>query len=136
MNPYVTVFKDAAWNASIIPFSSEATLFAMRGFGGFDLHLALMMTIVGAMAGLLFNWGIGRLILLLFRRGKVRMNQAQYEKASFVLRRYFLFLLLLCWNPMLNYMPVVAAFLGVRLRIALPLMLVGEAGYYTYQLFY
>ncbi len=136
MDPYVAVLRDAAWNASIIPFSNEATLFAMRGFGGFDLHLALLLAIAGAMAGLLFNWGVGRLILLQFRKGKFKLNVVKYEKAAAIFRRYLLFLLLLCWNPTLNYIPVISAFLGVRLRLALPLMLAGEAGYYIYQLFY
>jgi membrane protein YqaA with SNARE-associated domain len=126
MNNYVQVLFESAWVATIIPMSAEPTFFAMRGFGGYDMWPAFAMAVAGATGGQLFNWGVGRLLLTLKDKGELNVSEPQYQKFSGIFRRYLLFLLVLCWVPLCNIFVVIAGFFNLRMRILIPLILLGN----------
>ena len=134
MHLFLSIFVESAWAASIVPFASPATFFALKAFGGHDMAAAAAIATLGATLGLLFNWGLGRLLLSRYRQGDFHIPPALYEKAALYFRRYGIFLLLLCWAPMLHIVALIAGFLHIPLKTALPLMLAGEALYYGYYL--
>lgn len=133
MNQYLSVFIEALWNASIVPGASEATLAAMRSFGGFDIDLAATLAIAGAFLGQLFNWLLGVFLLKLKNQGAMPIPPQMHEKASASFQRYFVWFLLFCWLPMFNFFTLTAGFLGVRPRIALPLLLAGTVFHYMFE---
>jgi membrane protein YqaA with SNARE-associated domain len=130
MSFYLQVFTEAAHTASIIPLGSEWTLAAMKSFGGYNLSLACAIAAAGAMVGQLFNWGVGRFLLKLKRTTQLHVPQEQYDRLAVAFQKYVVFALLFCWVPFFNFLTLAAAFLGVRLKTALPLIIVGLAGYY------
>ncbi len=132
MSPYLSVFIESLWCASIIPLGQQPTFFAMLGFGGYNIPLALAVAISASILGMLFNWSLGRAMFAFYRQGKITLPAVNYDRASRIFCRYLWFLLFLCWSPMLNYMPLIAAFLNMRLRYALPLIVASQVGYYLY----
>ena len=125
MNFYLSVFTEAAHAASIIPFANNVTLFAMRGFGGFDMQLASTLAIAGATLGSAFNYALGACF------SKLPTAQS-YTRARAFFQRYGVFLLPFSFLPMLNFASLAAGFLCVRARVALPLCLISWAGYYDW----
>lgn len=128
---YLQILVESAWAASIIPGASEATFAAMKAFGGFNLELAAALSAMGSIIGQLFNWGVGKLLLKLKYSGSFKMSEPLYIKTQTFFNKYFLFVLLLfSWAPLFNIFTVAAGFLAVPLRIALPLLAIGNAVFY------
>lgn len=122
---YSRVFIESAWVASILPLAAEQTLYAMKAFGGFDLDKAFVLALIGSTLGQLFNWGLGRGLLKMKERGMFNVSDYWYSRIGNLYIKYGVFTLFFCWAPLCNFLVVAAAFLGVRARIALPLMLLG-----------
>ncbi len=131
---YPNVLFEAAHNASIIPLASEPTYFAMVGFGGYNLPLAFVLAVIGATAGQLFNWFLGRLLFKAKQANIVPFKENTYQRAASTFNKYVVFALLFSWMPMFGFVTIAAGFLGTRLRIALPLLIVGIAGHYGWYL--
>lgn len=127
MNHYLHVFFESIWAASIVPFSSHATFFAMKSFGGFNLPMAAALAIAGAILGQCFNWLVGRAMA---NYKKSVSHQAWYGRVSVLFTQYGVFLLVFCWIPLGNLLVVLAGLLNARLRIVLPLVAVGELYHY------
>lgn len=136
MNMYIQVFFESAWNASIVPFGSEATLYAMKAFGGHDMALAALLAVAGGVLGQMFNWGVGALMLWVKRSGKAHiMSDAFYAKAQRVFHRYLLFLLFFAWAPLLKFTVLAAGFLQVRPRTTLILVTAGYVLHYGWVIY-
>lgn len=137
MDFYLNVFLESAHAASIIPlYSSGATFYAMRSFGGFDLPLAAVIAVSGSALGALFNFLLGYGLLLLYRKKHNLMSKEKYSSASRWFFKYGIALLPFSWLPLFNFLVVAAGFLGVRARVALPLVILGQALYFGYYTFY
>jgi membrane protein YqaA with SNARE-associated domain len=133
MNHYLSVFIEALWNASIIPGASETTLAAMRAFGEQQMLVPTILAIIGGFLGQTFNWLAGAFIVFLHRKNTFSLSPEAYEKARAFFQRYLTWLMTLCWLPMMNFLAFAAGFLGVRARIALPLLLAGTVFHYLYE---
>lgn len=134
---YLNVALESAWNASIAPFGNEATFYAMKAFGNFDMRLAALMAVMGAVAGQLSNWVIGRLMLWMKMHGKAKIiREETYEKARRFFHKYLMFILFFSWFPLLKFAVLAAGFLNVRFRTALILVAAGHLlhyGWFLYQ---
>ncbi len=136
MDNYANVFIESARVASIIPFGSEPTYFAMFYFGGFNMPLATGIAIVGATLGMTFNWLVGKALLELHKRKNFNVNEYWYGKCQAQFQKYGALLLLLIWLPLMKLILVGAGFLNVRyFRFVLPLVFVGHSLAYGYYLF-
>ena len=123
-------FIESAHTASIIPLSSETAYFAMLAFGNYDMAMPFALAVAGATIGQTFNWWLGTVIHTLWLKRKQHPTETQYHKATQFFSRYGIWLLVFCWMPLLNFVPVIAGFLGTRLKIALPLVAAGLAVHY------
>ncbi len=134
MNLYIQTFFEAAHAASIIPGGSESGYIAMRVYGGHDMPIACFLAVAGATLGHIFNFSIGKILLSFYERGKLPIKESWYRDASYLFNRFGIFLLLLCWMPMVNILTVVAAFLGVRFYNAMIVIVVALVSRYIYLL--
>jgi membrane protein YqaA with SNARE-associated domain len=132
---YLNVLTEAARFASIVPFTSEPTFFAMKSFGGYNMPLACALAAAGAVAGQLFNWWMGtQLRGIPHKKNPDKVARFEHYKAFF--NDAGMFLLLMCWvSPFGNLLAVVAGLFSVPLKKALPLVAIGEAAHYGYYLF-
>lgn len=129
MNHLAHVFIEAVHNATIIPFASEATIFAMKSFGGFDTDMppAVALAVAGATLGHSINWGIGKLLM---RLPASPGNHEIYLKSQDIFNRYGFFLLFLAFVPLMNIVVVASGMLGTPLKKALPLIGLGLCYHY------
>jgi len=142
MNLYLDVFSEAAHYASLIPLSNEPTFFAMLSFtsgsvGDFNMPVAALCAVAGAMLGASFNFamGYGLKRFYLTQENPKHLKKSQYEKGKKFFAKYGFLLLLISWLPILNFSVFAAGFLGMRAKIALPFVLIGEIARYSWFLF-
>ena len=126
MTLYLPILFESAWVASIIPFSSEPTFFAMKAFGGFNMPLATALAILGASGGMALNWAIGRFLIRFKNSGIFKISDDDYAYGAHMFNRYGIVLLLISWMPLCNLLAVIAGFLGTKPKVALALLMVGE----------
>lgn len=129
---YLSVLFESAWNASIVPFGSDTSFYAMQSFGSYDMTLATALAVGGGVIGQSFNWGLGRLMLMAKERGANVMRAETYEKAQRFFNRYLFFILLLAWLPLLKFTVLAAGFFRVPFKIALPLVAIGYIAHYAF----
>ena len=131
MNNYYSVFIEALWSASIIPFSTDATFAAMSAFGGFDMKIPALIAIIGATLGQIFNLMLGGFLLGFHRKGLLYVNEYWYNRVSVIFNKYGVFLLLFSWVSFLKVLLVIAGFLDTRIRFVLPLVVIGQIYHYS-----
>lgn len=124
MNLLPNVFIEATHAASIIPFASEATLYAMQSFGGHNMTTAAAFAFVGAIIGQSFNWGLGKLLMRLPAAPK---EHKAFTKGQYLFNRYGFFLLFFAYVPLVNLLVVVAGMFATPLKKALPIIALGLA---------
>lgn len=123
---------ETAWRASIVPFSSEASFYAMLGFGGYNLWLAMLLAVMGTAVGHSFNWYAGQIFLHYYQLEKLKVSPRWYDRLSHAFHSYLFFFLLLCWVPFMNGLGFFAGFFNMRYKWFLPTVLLGEASHYIY----
>jgi membrane protein YqaA with SNARE-associated domain len=130
MEHYLNILFEGAWTACVIPFGHEPTFFSMLSFGGFNMPVAAIFAICGATLGQVINWLIGRLLKGGQRKQKLHLSSERYERAVIIFNKYLVWCLLLSWAPMFKLVVLASGFLGSRFTLVLPLVLIGQAGYY------
>lgn len=121
------VFIEAVKEAIVIPFGSEATIHAMKSFGGHDMVPAVATAIVAALIGHSLNWGIGKALMKLPSSPK---SHTKYLKLQTLFNKYGFFLLFFAFAPLMNIVVVASGMFGTPLKKALPLILLGLAYHY------
>jgi len=133
MNFYLNILIESAYVSSIIPFGHEPTFFAMLGFGNYDMMLPVIIAVIGSAIGASFCFALGLFMKnIYFKTGQKHLSREKYQKASQIFSRFFMLLLPFTWIVLLNFLPLIAAFLGKRARIVLPLVILGKIGYYSF----
>jgi membrane protein YqaA with SNARE-associated domain len=122
------IFFQSAWKASIIPLGQDTAFFAMKAFGNYDMTFPLVLAVVGATIGQMFNWYIGK--WLIAHRAQMKINDYWLNRVSSLFNKYGIFLLLFSWAPLCNFFVVLAGFVGTKPKIVLPLIIIGQAAYY------
>lgn len=136
MDPnYLHVLLEYAWRASFVPFSSIATLAAMKAWGGFNLQLGFAMATLGLVLGYTANWLLGRFLLRQYKSGKFSISPEWYARVAHIFIKYLFFILLFSWFGFFNLISVAAAFLGCRWFMVVPLSAFGHAAYVYWQTF-
>ena len=138
MSLYLKILIETAHYASLIPFANEPTFFAMKAFGGFDMLLAFLCAVSGAILGAEFNFSIGYCLkkLYLKQQNPKYLKPNNYEKGKKFFAKYGIFLLVISWLPTLNSSVFAAGFFGMRAKIVLPIVLIGQIIHYGWFLFY
>lgn len=122
MDTTLTIFLEAAHRASIIPLASEATIYAMKSFGGFAMELPVATAIFGGLCGHGFNLLLGRLLMHLPSSPK---NQKIFLLLQKYFNRYGFVALALAPLALGNVLVVAAGMLATPLKKALPALLIG-----------
>lgn len=145
MNNLLHIFIESTWSANAVslvlngfnfllsffnegksplPLPAEATLIAMKYFGYRPMTVPVAVAIAGAMTGQVFNWIIG--LWLWKHRNKLHIGPDRYERIATLFRKYGIFLLFFSWAPILNLLPILAAFTRAPTLPTLTLVLLGE----------
>ncbi len=136
MNDYLNVFFEAFHTATIIPFSSEATMAAMKGFEGsgfedFNIPAAIVLAVAGGVLGQMFNWWLGTFLASKRKPDGWNIPDSLYDKARHIFNTYLVFLLVLSWVTLGNFFTLAAGFLGAKPKMVLPLVLIGYVLHYA-----
>ena len=122
---YLLLFSSAFLAATVLPFYSEAVLFALIRDGGDTASLVAVATL-GNTLGAVVNWWLGRFLLHFKDRRWFYFSDAQIEKSQRWFQRYGVWSLLFAWLPVggdgLTFIAGI-----MRVRLDLFLVLVGAA---------
>lgn len=127
---YLALFASAFLAATILPFSSEALLFALLHAGG-DAVLLVAIATLGNTAGAVVNWLLGRYLLQFRDRRWFYFNAAQIDRGQRWFQRYGVWSLLLAWAPVVgDVLTLIAGVMNVRLPLFLCLVAAGKGARY------
>lgn len=133
MNFYLNVFVESIGVSSFIPFVSDPTFFAMKGFGGYDMQLAVVLAVAGSAIGAAICYIVGRWLSKIFlKSGKNNVSIEKYNKASQFFSKNIMILMPLTWLPLLKFLPLFSGLLDGSFKITMLLVVLGKMGYYGY----
>ncbi len=134
MNFYLDVFVESLIVSSFIPFVSDPTFFAMKGFGGHDMSIAVALAVLGSAIGAAVCYVVGHWIAEIYKLEGNQKNLSieKYNKASQFFSKHIMILMLLTWLPLLKFLPLFSGFLGGNAKLTMLLVVLGKAGYYGY----
>lgn len=128
------VFVDGALSSFIIPIHSQTAYFAALSFGG-ERETFQAATLAGALGGTvghMANYLIGRVLVLLADRQKLQVKEDHYDKIAPYYRRLGWVMLLFSWATLFSFFSFAAGIFKLKLRYTLPLLFIGQLGYYAY----
>ncbi len=123
----LSCFFEAAHKASIIPFASDATIYAMKAFGNFPMLWPIAAAIVGAACGHSFNWWLGNMIMKL---PAAPTNQKTYRLLAEYFKTYGFPALLLAPLPLGNILVIAGGMLGVSYKKTMLMVITALFWYY------
>lgn len=124
---YLLLFVSAFLAATILPFSSEAILFALLREGGSPVALVVVATL-GNTLGSVTNWGLGRYLLHFRERRWFYFSRDQIDTAQRWFQRYGSWSLLLAWIPIGgDALTLIAGIMKIRLSRFVLLVATGKA---------
>jgi len=126
MPMHYSVFLESLWTASLIPFGNEPAFFAMKSFGGYDMRGPFILAVIGATLGQLFNWLLGKLLLLYGHKANLSHNIPRYLQVAHYFNRYGIWLLIFSWGPMCKLLPLFAGFTGAPWKRVFLLIFIGQ----------
>ena len=128
---YFLLFGASFLAATIMPFSSEAILFAMAGGGNSPWMLVLVAT-CGNTLGATVNWVLGRYLLHYQDRHWFYFSADQLTRMQQRFQRYGVWSLLLSWLPLGgDLITCVAGIMRVPLPLFLVLVALGKGARYV-----
>ena len=130
MTSWLLLFGSAFLAATILPFSSEALLYALLRDGGNPLILVAVATL-GNTLGAVVNWLLGLYLLHFQDRRWFYFSRQQITNAQRWFQRYGIWSLLFAWMPIGgDALTLIAGIMRVRLWIFLLLVGAGKAARY------
>lgn len=115
-----------------LSFKTEVVWFSRLLFQPETIWSATFLAMVASVAAYGVNYLLGW--LLARQRENMPMENAVYEKGQRLVRRYFIWLLLIPWLPLLPAFSFIMAFFRPGLVRFLAIVLVGRLLYYGYYL--
>ena len=126
MTAYLILFFSAFLAATILPFYSELTLYALLNRGEPAMALVAVATL-GNTLGSVVNWCLGLFILHFRDRRWFYFSERQIDKAQAWFNRYGFWTLLFAWLPLGgDALTLIAGIMRVRLWIFLLLVGIGK----------
>lgn len=124
------IFLEALHKASIVPFGSEATFYAMKAFAEQPMHLPVLAAVAGGILGHAFNWWAGSQLKKIHAKKNWKPAPDVYEKIRGHFLQFGIYLLVLAWLPFCNLLVLAAGFFGVHFKKSLLLVFLGLAWHY------
>jgi membrane protein YqaA with SNARE-associated domain len=133
MNNLVSIFVEACWDASIIPYGNQNSFYALTAFDPSAAFYAIALAVAGSVAGYVMNWVIGGMVVKTSLAKQNAKTQALYKKITPYAKRYGWIALLFVWVPFGNYITLLVGFFNVQLKHLLIAASPTITIYYFYQ---
>lgn len=128
---YFILFVSALGAATILPFSSEATLLIML-HQSLDVYGLWLVATLGNTLGSIINWVLGRFLLRYQHEKWFPVSQKNIDRSQRWFQKYGVWSLLMSWLPIVgDGLTLTAGFLKVKFPIFLLLTAIGKGARYA-----
>ena len=122
--------------ATILPLSSEIVLTTMLITNLFEKNILLIVASSGNILGSVFNWYLGKKIIIFQDRKWFPVSPKQLNKSQKYFQKYGLWSLLLAWVPVIgDPLTLLAGVLKVRFSIFFILVSISKISRYVFILY-
>ena len=122
--------------ATILPLSSEIVLTTMLLTNLFEKNILLIVASSGNILGSIFNWYLGKKIIIFQDRKWFPVSPEQLNKSQKYFQKYGLWSLLLAWVPVIgDPLTLLAGVLKVRFSIFFILVSISKISRYVFILY-
>jgi len=133
---YFKLFIISLLAATILPLSSEIVLTTMLLTNLFEKNLLLILASSGNILGSIFNWYLGKKIIIFQDRKWFPVSPEQLNKSQKYFQKYGLWSLLLAWVPIIgDPLTLIAGVLKVRFIIFFILVSISKISRYVFILY-
>ena len=133
---YLKLFIISFLAATILPLSSEIVLTTMLLTNLFEKNILLIVASLGNILGSVFNWYLGKKIMIFQDRKWFPVSPRQLNKSQKYFQKYGLWSLLLAWVPVIgDPLTLLAGVLKVRFSIFLILVSISKISRYVFVLY-
>lgn len=126
------IFSEAFLSNTLWQFTSEVRYFAMYAFGGHDMLVPTLVSIIGALLASYANNFLGLALSKMQDDGRFKISQEQYARwqarANVLIWPVGLF----CWIHLVGVLVFGAGFLRVPQWKILVAVFIGQTAYYLY----
>lgn len=117
----------------ILPIQGQIAFTAMKIFGGYNMLAATLLSALGVMLAAIFNYYIGRLILIATMNKYGSAKNEKLDKTIYQFKHRFYFILLLAFIPIVGgTIATLAGFSRVGVTKLLLMSFLGALIYYKY----
>ena len=134
---YLKLFIISLLAATILPLSSEIVLTTMLLTNLFEKNILLVIASSGNILGSIFNWYLGKKIMIFQDRKWFPVSPEQLNKSQKYFQKYGLWSLLLAWVPVIgDPLTLLAGVLRVRFSIFFILVSISKISRYVFILYF
>jgi membrane protein YqaA with SNARE-associated domain len=128
---YSYLLGDSLMGALLLPPRDELVFSVMHHFGGYDAPTMITLAVLGSTLGFMVNYLFGRLLRHCKNQEWIAERSAKWDALIAGFQRYGMWLLPFAFVPVLGGITTLAAgIFCIRLRVVVPLVIIGRIGYY------
>ena len=122
--------------ATFLPFSSEVIISTMYLSNNFNTLLLLIVASIGNISGSIFNWYLGKKILIFKNKRWFPISDDRLIKSQIYFQKYGVWSLLLAWVPIIgDPLTMIAGVLKVKFKIFFILVSISKISRYIFIIF-
>ena len=119
--------------ATFLPFSSEVILTTMYLSKNFNIFILLFVASIGNISGSLFNWYLGKKILIFKDKKWFPISDDKLKKSEKFFQKYGVWSLLLAWVPIIgDPLTMIAGVLRIKLIVFLIFVSISKISRYIF----
>ena len=119
--------------ATFLPFSSEVILTTMYLSKNFNIFILLIVASTGNILGSLFNWYLGKKILIFKDKKWFPISDDKLKKSEKFFQKYGVWSLLLAWVPIIgDPLTMIAGVLRIKLIVFLIFVSISKISRYIF----
>ena len=119
--------------ATFLPFSSEVILTTMYLSKNFNIFILLIVASIGNISGSLFNWYLGKKILIFKDKKWFPVSDDRLKKSEKFFQKYGVWSLLFAWVPIIgDPLTMIAGVLRIKLIVFLIFVSISKISRYVF----
>jgi membrane protein YqaA with SNARE-associated domain len=119
--------------ATFLPFSSEVILTTMYLSKNFNIFILLIVASIGNISGSLFNWYLGKKILIFKDKKWFPISNDRLKKSEKFFQKYGVWSLFLAWVPIIgDPLTMIAGVLRIKLIVFLIFVSISKISRYIF----
>ena len=119
--------------ATFLPFSSEVILTSMYLSKNFNIFILLIVASTGNISGSLFNWYLGKKILIFKDKKWFPISDDKLKKSEKFFQKYGVWSLLFAWVPIIgDPLTMIAGVLRIKLIVFLIFVSISKISRYIF----